>query len=148
MCPRHLSKDYPSEFMPEQVFARIMEEYAEIGGRIITFNNFSDIFAHPSGVAYIEHTLSYSSLNVYLVTNGLNMRQNYIDRIFNAGFDGIIYVSCHAFSKDTFERVTGARGFRNVLKNSLHLRGRHPHPERIIIQYGTDYSTNEEIQVA
>ncbi|HRT61054.1 MAG TPA: SPASM domain-containing protein [Syntrophales bacterium] len=148
ICPRHLSENHRFELMPEQVFAEIVRQYSENGGRILTFNNFSDIFAHPSGIEYIEHALSYPSLQVYLVTNGLNMRQSYTDRILRARFEGIVYISCHGFTEETFERVTGVRGFHAVLSNILYLKERHPCPRRIIIQYCADYSTDAEIRTA
>lgn len=150
MCP------YPGvwgnkapELMPFERYQALLDEFASSGGRIVTFNNFSDIFAHRDGIAYVMAAVKrHPALHTYLVTNGMAMRPEYVDALLAEGFEGIVYVSCHGFSQETFLKVTGRRGFEQVLDNTTHLLRHHPHPERIVIQYATDYSSTDEIAAA
>ena len=149
MCPhKEYSRKSGNSVMPESLFEGLIDEFAHSGGKIVTFNNFSEIFAHPQGVEFVEHALDYQELQVYVVTNGLSMTSAYVDRLFSRGFSGIVYASCHAFSAETFEQVTRVDGFSRALDNITYLAKRHPNPERIIIQYATDSSSDEEITAA
>lgn len=146
MCPYdNYSKINDHLIMPDVLFERLMNEFVSKGGKILTFNNFSDIFAHTSGIIFIEKALEYSSLQLYIVTNGLNMNPAYIDRILSKGFAGITYVSCHGFSQETFKKVTRRDAFYTVINNIKYLAENHPYPERIIVQYAADYSSIEEV---
>jgi len=151
MCPYEdvyaSSKNH--KIMPMDVFKKLLTEFVELGGRIATFNNFSDIFAHRLGVEYIKTALQYhQDIQLYLVTNGIGMLPRKIDEIIANGFDGITYVSCHAFTPETFKKVTKRDSFELVKSHIEYLASKHPYPERIIIQYATDYSTIEEVENA
>ena len=150
MCPyRTTPASHKAQRMAPEVFARLLAEFHSIGGRIFTFNNFSDIFADKSAYAYLETALQYRDrMQMYLVTNGVGMDKGYVDYLFDAGFEGIMYVSCHGFSKETYKKTTGKDFFERVKANIEYLLARHPFPERIIMQYATDFSTNEELMAA
>jgi radical SAM protein with 4Fe4S-binding SPASM domain len=146
MCPYDdYSKITEHRVMQDIVFDKIINEFILCGGKILTFNNFSDIFAHASGIKFIERIFKFPEIELYIVTNGLNMKPTYIDKIIDIGFTGITYISCHAFSQDTFKKVTQRDGFYNVLNNITYLAKKHPHPERIIVQYAVDYSSIDEV---
>jgi MoaA/NifB/PqqE/SkfB family radical SAM enzyme len=149
MCPhRDYSDKSTSAVMSESLFQKLIEEFAYGGGRILTFNNFSEIFAHPRGVEFVEQALGYPELQVYIVTNGLHMTSAYVDRLVAGRFSGIVYASCHAFSAKTFRRVTRVDGFTRVLDNITYLARKHSAPERVIIQYATDFSSDAEVAAA
>lgn len=149
MCPRREhSGEGLDRVMAESLYRRLIDEFAHSGGRILTFNNFSEIFAHPDGMMFLDHALEHRQLELYIVTNGLNMTCDHVDRLLGIGFSGIVYLSCHAFSQETFRRVTGVDGFSRVFENATYLARSHPSPERIIIQYATDFSSDEEIAAA
>lgn len=149
MCPYDdYSKINDHRLMPDVLFEKLIDEFASNGGKILTFNNFSDIFAHANGIKFVERALEITEIQLYIVTNGLNMKPAYIDRMLDRGFAGITYVSCHAFSKETFKNVTQRDGFSNVLNNITYLAENHPNPERIIVQYAVDYSSIEEVMQA
>lgn len=151
MCPYEdvyaSSKNH--KLMSIENFRKILREFVDLGGRISTFNNFSDIFAHRLGVEYIKVILNeFKEIQLYLVTNGIGMLPRKIDEVFSNGFDGIVYVSCHAFTSETFLKVTKRDAFELVKSNIEYLASKHPHPERIIIQYAVDYSSEQEIENA
>ena len=149
MCPRHTAKKIPTpELMPWPMYEKLLDEFSSKGGQILTFNNFSEIFAHSKGIDYVLRALSYKNLQVYLVTNGLNLTETYLDRIMSTGFEGIIYVSCHGFSRDTFKKVTRVDGFSIVKENIAKLAQAHLHPERIVVQLIKDYCSADEIREA
>jgi len=150
MCPyKSTDAQKPTRIMDFDKFKTIWEEFVEAGGKIVTFNNFSDIFAHPVGMDYVHHALKFQDkVSTYFVTNGLALKPEYVDEILATGWDGIMYISCHGFSDETFHKVTGVNAFKRVLENATYLAKRHPKPRNIIIQYATDYSGQEEIDAA
>jgi uncharacterized Fe-S cluster-containing radical SAM superfamily protein len=150
MCPyKSTDAGKPTRVMDIKGFEKTWKEFLEIGGRIATFNNFSDIFSHPVGMDYVRITLkNQNEAHTYFVTNGLALKKEYVDEIISTGWGGIIYVSCHGFSKETFKKVTGVDAFSNVIEHTKYLASRHPIPERIIIQYATDFSSDDEIKAA
>ncbi len=150
MCPHRSSNaSKQTQIMDLGQFQKTWIEFASAGGRIATFNNFSDIFAHPAGIDYIRLALNdQDRVNTYLVTNGLALKKKYADEILATGWSNIVYISCHAFSERTFQRVTGINGFRRVLENATYLAKRHPKPENVIIQYAIDFSEQHEIDEA
>lgn len=150
MCP-YKSTDgaKPTRIMDFNSFQKTWDEFVEIGGRIATFNNFSDIFAHPVGMDYVRAALKdKDKVSVYFVTNGLALKKEYVDEIISTGWDDIIYISCHGFSEETFRKVTGVNGFKRVLENATYMAKQHPKPENIIVQYATDFSEKAEIDEA
>ncbi len=151
MCPYEDSYQDKSghKLMHLTDFRQLIAEFAALGGKIVTFNNFSDIFAHKHGMTYVLEVIrNVPEVCLYLVTNGVAMTPDKVDLLIAEGFDGIIYVSCHAFSKETFKVVTKRSAFDVVKSNIDHLVSKHPHPERIVIQYAMDYSAEEEIEQA
>ncbi len=136
--------------MPIDDFVVYIDDFVASGGRIITFNNFSDIFAHRLGVEYVEHAVRAhgKDAQIYLTTNGVGLRPERADRVLAAGFDGIVYASCHAFTPETFFKVTKRKSFDLVKENITYMIRNHPHPDRVVIQYATDYSSTEEIHAA
>ena len=150
MCPyKSTDAKSPTRIMDFEKFQKAWNEFVEAGGRIGTFNNFSDIFAHPAGMDYVRHALKYQDkVNVYFVTNGLALKKEYVDEIIATGWNDIIYISCHGFSKETFHKVTGVNAFDRVLENATYMAKRHPKPQNIIIQYAADYSDKAEIDAA
>ncbi len=150
MCPYEgIDAGKPTRVMDLDKFKHAFGEFMELGGRILTFNNFSDIFAHPVGMEYVRVALRHlDAVNTYFVTNGLALKKRYVDEIVSTGWNDIIYISCHAFSEETFQRVTGVNAFGRVLESATYLAKRHPSPERIIIQYAMDSSAPAEIDRA
>jgi radical SAM protein with 4Fe4S-binding SPASM domain len=150
MCPYQVTDGAkPTRIMDLGNFKKTWDEFAGLGGRIATFNNFSDIFAHPAGMDYVRVALQdQDRVSTYFVTNGLSLKKEYVDEIISSGWSNIIYVSCHAFSEETFYKVTGVNTFRRVVENTKYMAARHPDPSRIIIQYATDFSSQEEVQQA
>ena len=151
MCPYEdvYANDKNHKIMPMDIFRKLLREFVNLGGKIVTYNNFSDIFAHRSGVDYIKTVLTeFPEVQLYLVTNGIGMLPRKIDEVISYGFDGIVYVSCHGFSRETFKKVTKRDSFDRVKTQIEYLASKHPIPERIIIQYALDYSTQEEVQAA
>lgn len=150
MCPyKDTDAKKPTRSMDLEKFTIAWEQFVDAGGKIATFNNFSDIFAHPIGMDYVRHTLKYQDkVNVYFVTNGLALKREYVDEILSTGWSDIMYISCHGFTEETFHKVTGVNAFNRVLENATYMAKHHPKPENIIIQYATDYSQPEEVEQA
>lgn len=150
ICPYESEKaGKPLQIMDLAKFRTVWTEFMAMGGRIATFNNFSDIFAHPAGMNYVRIALqNQNKVNTYFVTNGLALKKTYVDEIISSGWKGIFYVSCHGFSEKTFLKVTGINAFAKVVANAEYLASRHPAPERIIIQFATDFSNESEIKAA
>jgi MoaA/NifB/PqqE/SkfB family radical SAM enzyme len=150
MCPyKSTDAQKPTRIMELEKFQKAWDEFAGAGGRIATFNNFSDIFAHPVGMDYVRHALKYQDkVNVYFVTNGLALKQEYVDEILATGWQDIMYISCHGFSEETFHKVTGVNAFKHVLEHATYMAKHHPKPQNIIIQYATDYSEKAEVDEA
>lgn len=150
MCPYAADEAGAAvRFMDLDGYRRLWDEFVALGGRIATFNNFSDVFAHARGMDYVRIALGHAArAHTYFVTNGLALKAAYVDEVMASGWAGILYVSCHAFSADTFRKVTGIDGFDHVLKNARYAASRHPRPERIIVQYCADYSEPGEVEAA
>lgn len=135
------------EFMDFSAYAERLEDFYASGGRILTFNNYSDIFAHPQGMDYVDHFLAnyLDKVQVYFVTNAIALTRDKVDRILATGFRGIVYVSCHGFSAETYAAVTGRNAFESVLENIVYLVRNHPLKRNVVVQFGTDFSGAEEI---
>lgn len=150
MCPYSgTTTEHKKRRMEAAVFKKLLHEFYTVGGKIFTFNNFSDIFAHPSGLEYIDIAFSYKDkMHLYCVTNAVGMKKEYTDYLFSKGFDGIMFFSCHGLSNETYKKVTGKDYFNQAMKNILYALAKHPTPNRVIIQFATDFSSPEEINQA
>ena len=150
MCPyKSTDGNKPTRIMDFNGFQKIWSEFVEVGGRIATFNNFSDIFAHSVGMDYVRIALKdQDKVSTYFVTNGLALKKEYVDEIISTGWHDIVYISCHGFSEETFRKVTGVNAFGRVLENATYMAKHHPKPENIIIQYATDFSEKAEVDEA
>lgn len=150
MCPyKDTDAKNPTRLMDFEKYKKTFEEFVSAGGRIVTFNNFSDIFAHPVGMEYVRFALNHQDkVSTYFVTNGLSLKPEYVDEIVSTGWGDIMYISCHGFSDETFHKVTGVNAFKRVLENATYMAKRHPKPQNIIIQYATDYSKPGEVEDA
>jgi len=145
MCPyQKLKGSIPQGIMDWNLFSGILDDFSSNGGHTITFNNFSEIFAIPQGIDYVLKAVTNTNLRVYLVSNGVFFTPEVTDALIERGFRGTVYVSCHAFSEETFQRVTGRANFLTVKNNISYLAQRHPHPSAITIQYISDFSPLEE----
>ena len=149
MCPYEtLHHDIKQGIMDWHLYVRILEEFSHHGGKILTFNNFSEIFAVPQGIHYVMKALEYENLETYIVSNGTSITPSVTDRLVEKDFSGIFYLSCHAFSNETFRRVTKRDNFKEVKNNISYLAKKHRKPANIVIQYITDFSSPEEIKEA
>lgn len=145
-CPySELSRKDEHGLMDFDLFKKLLKEFSRGGGKYITFNNFSEIFAHKMGLDYVLEALTYNTLQVYLVTNGINLSEEIVDTLLGNGFNGDIYISCHAFSEETYEKVTKHNAFNKVKKNVTYLVKKYKYPQKIIIQFICDYASEDEI---
>lgn len=149
MCPYpELSKRNTHAKMDWERYLRLLEDFTRGGGRLLTFNNFSEIFAIPEGLAYVTEALKWGKLDVYLVSNGLFLTREVSERLFAEGFSGMTYISCHGFSEDTFQRVTSRRSFAMVKENIEFFIRHHSRPGAVIIQCMRDLVPREECEMA
>jgi len=150
MCPY---KDYikyeKNKTMNTNDFNVLLKDFYLSGGRIFTFNNFSDIFANEISFEYIDIAAEYyDKMQMYIVTNGVGMDKNKTNRLLKTGFNGKMYISLHAFNSKTYQYVTGRDQFSRVLQNIIYILENHPNPEFITIQMSTDFITKDEMNKA
>ncbi|MBU0647959.1 SPASM domain-containing protein [Patescibacteria group bacterium] len=148
MCPYHeLKKVLPMGVMEWKLYQKLIDEFKSDGGQIVTFNNFSEIFAHPKGVEYVLAALN-KNIDVYLVSNGTFLTKEIVSKLFDNNFRGVIYVSCHGFSDKTVKKVTGVDNFGRVKKNLEYLAKKHSRPSNIIVQYVVGEGNKHELEAA
>lgn len=149
-CPyRHEPLEHRKRSMDFSLYKKLLSDFIDAGGRIFTFNNFSDIFARDEGMRYILYGLKFKEMaQLYLVTNAIGMAPSKIDTIFEHGFEGVVWASCHGFSPASYKKFAGIDAFDVAFRHIVYLAKKHPHPERIVVQCASDFSSVNEIAAA
>lgn len=112
ICPYpHLKDKLSMGFMDENLFRRIIDEFAEIKanhdirGHVI-FCNMGELFMDPDVFWKIEYVLK-SGLDMIIQTNAALLTPQKTDQLIAIGFQGPIYVSFHGITKEVYEGIMG-----------------------------------------
>ncbi len=112
ICPYPGLKDkLPMGFMDDELFKRIIDEFADIKARHkvrghVIFCNMGELFVDPEvfwKIAYVEE----KGLDLVIQTNASLLTPQKTRELLDCGFKGPIYVSFHGISKEIYERTMG-----------------------------------------
>lgn len=122
--------------MERPLYDRIIREMGELGRRhhfrpYLTYCYMAEPFLSPRLHEYVAAALE-QNLNVYLNTNAAVMTAPKVDALLATGFDGLIHVSIHGATPETYNRITGL-DYHITLKH-LHYLLEHYPPRRVLVR--------------
>lgn len=112
MCPYpDYARTQTQGVMEWPLYQKIIREMGELGRRHhvrpqLTYCYMAEPFLSPRLHEHVAAALE-ENLNVYLNTNAAAMTSEKVDALLATGFEGIIHVSFHGASPETYQRITG-----------------------------------------
>lgn len=112
VCPYpHMSKKLSMGFMEEDLFKKIVDEFAliakshRIRGHIL-FCNMGEPFVDPNIFDKIKYVLN-AGLKLIIQTNAYLLTPDRTDKLVSSGFKGRIYISCHGITPSVYTHIMG-----------------------------------------
>jgi pyruvate-formate lyase-activating enzyme len=125
ICPYPGLKDQlPMGFMAEDLFKRLIDEFAEVKARHdirghVIFCNMGELFMDPEVFWKLAYVKEKGLTNV-IQTNAALLTPQKLKKLKECGYEGDVFVSCHGVSKEVYERIMGLP-YDKAMANIIHL---------------------------
>jgi len=141
----------PHEFMPDEIYYKIIDEYCLIGGGALLLSTIvGDPLLDKHFIKRIKYARSKSEITcISTITNCINLKEEEIKEIISSGINSIL-VSTAPWDKKLYEQIYRNKNYekmRNNVKDLLEENCKSGNPVEIILGFRSNLSINETLSL-